>query len=65
MILVSLYLAMMTSSWYMGDYSIRPAAVAAATSAFTSWVFTISIWVVSIVFLYVLLVPILNTSRTY
>ena len=65
MILASFYLAMLASAWYTGDYSIRPAAVAATASTFTSWVFTLSIWVGSAVFLYILLIPLIDDSRFY
>ena len=65
MVLTSLYMAMLDSAWYTGDYTIRPSSVANVTSSFTSWVFTLSIWVAGAVFLYVILVPFINTSRSY
>lgn len=65
MVLTSLYMAMLASAWYTGDYTIRPSSVANVTSSFTSWVFTLSIWVAGAVFLYVILVPFINTSRSY
>ena len=65
MVITSMYLAMMASAWYMGDYTVRPSAIAINTNAFTSWVFTISSWIAALLFLYVLIIPLINTSRDY
>ena len=65
MVLASFYLAMLASAWYSGDYTIRPNVVVNYTSTFTKWLFTLSIWGGFAVFVYVLIVPLLNTSRNF
>ena len=65
MALTSVYLAMLASAWYTGDIAIRPEAVKDNTSMFTAWVFTGSIWAGYALFIYVLVIPIVNDSRTY
>lgn len=65
MALTSVYLAMLASAWYTGDISIRPEAVKDNTSMFTAWVFTGSVWAGYALFLYVLIIPLVNDSRTY
>ena len=65
MVLSSFYLAMLASAWYNGDFTIRPSVVVNYTSSFTKWMFTTSIWGGFATFLYVLLVPLLNTSRNF
>lgn len=65
MVLSSFYLAMLASAWYSGDFTIRPSIVVNYTSSFTKWMFTTSIGGGFVAFLYVLVVPLLNTSRNF
>lgn len=65
MVLASLYLAMMVTAWYNGDITVRPSTVFDFTSNTTFWIYNGSIWAGFIVFMYILLIPFINTSRTY
>lgn len=65
MVLASLYLAMMVTAWYSGDITVRPSTVFDFTSNTTFWIYNGSIWAGFLIFMYILLIPFINTSRTY
>lgn len=65
MVLASMYLSMMCSAWYDGDIKERTTQVFNFSSPTSFWVYNSSIWIAFVVFLYILVAPMVNTSRTY
>lgn len=65
MVFNALYLAMMASAWYFGDFTVRPTLVREFVSNWTLWIYVASIAIGYLLFMYILLAPFLNTNRTY
>lgn len=65
MVLNSLYLAMMASAWYSGDFTMRPTLVSQFASNSTLWIYFLSIVVGFVLFMYILFAPFINPNRRY
>ena len=65
MVFNTLYLAMMASAWYSGDFTVRPTQVADFASNTTLWIHFLSIVVGYLLFLYILFAPAINPGRSY
>ena len=65
MVFNALYLAMMASAWYSGDFTVRPTLVKQFASNSTLWIYVVSIAIGYLLFMYILIAPFLNLNRSY